>query len=50
MVSLFGWILVFHLLAAIAVIDPALVVPVIRRSARTVGQLRFDRHNRTNGP
>jgi uncharacterized membrane protein len=41
MVSLFGWILVFHILASIAVIGPALVVPVIRRSARTVGQLRF---------
>ncbi|WP_314587879.1 DUF2269 family protein [Paenibacillus terrigena] len=41
MVSLFGWILVLHILASIAVIGPALVVPVIRRSARTVGQLRF---------
>jgi uncharacterized membrane protein len=41
MVSLFGWILVLHILASIAVIGPALVVPDIRRSARTVGQLRF---------
>jgi uncharacterized membrane protein len=41
MVSLFGWILVLHILASIAVIGPALVVPVIRRSARTAGQLRF---------
>ncbi|MCF6410275.1 DUF2269 family protein [Pseudalkalibacillus salsuginis] len=41
MVSLFEWILVLHILASIAVIGPALVVPVIRRSARTVGQLRF---------
>ncbi|MCQ6560486.1 DUF2269 family protein [Paenibacillus mendelii] len=41
MVSLFGWILVLHILASIAVIGPALVAPVIRRSARTVGQLRF---------
>lgn len=41
MVSLFGWILVLHILASIAVIGPALVVPVIRRSAKTVGQLRF---------
>jgi uncharacterized membrane protein len=41
MVSLFGWILVLHILASIAVIGPALVVPVIRRSARNVGQLRF---------
>lgn len=38
---MFGWILVLHILASIAVIGPALVVPVIRRSARTVGQLRF---------
>ncbi|RCW42409.1 DUF2269 family protein [Paenibacillus prosopidis] len=41
MISLFGWLLVFHILASIAVIGPAFVVPVIRRSARTVGQLRF---------
>jgi uncharacterized membrane protein len=41
MISLFGWILVMHILASIAVIGPALMVPVIRRSARTVGQLRF---------
>ncbi|MFC5649559.1 DUF2269 family protein [Paenibacillus solisilvae] len=41
MVSLFGWILVLHILASIAVIGPALVVPVIRRSARTAGQLHF---------
>ena len=41
MVSLFGWILVLHILASIALIGPAVVVPVIRRSARTVGQLRF---------
>lgn len=39
--SLFGWVLVFHVLASIAIIGPAFVVPVIRRSARTVGQLRF---------
>ncbi|WP_036720147.1 DUF2269 family protein [Paenibacillus harenae] len=41
MVNLFGWILVLHILASIAVIGPAFVVPFIRRSARTVGQLRF---------
>jgi uncharacterized membrane protein len=35
MISLFGWILVMHILAAIAVIGPALVVPVIRRSDRS---------------
>jgi uncharacterized membrane protein len=28
-------------LAAIAIIGPAFVMPIIRRSARTVGQLRF---------
>ncbi|MFD0617823.1 DUF2269 family protein [Paenibacillus sp. GCM10027629] len=41
MISLFGWLLVLHILASIAVIGPAFVVPVIRRSARTVDQLRF---------
>jgi uncharacterized membrane protein len=41
MISLFGWILVLHILAAIAVIGPAFVVPVIRRSARTADQFRF---------
>ncbi|WP_370636509.1 DUF2269 family protein [Cohnella sp. CFH 77786] len=39
--SLYGWLLVFHVLASMAVIGPAFVVPVIRRSARTAGQLRF---------
>ncbi|WP_123042824.1 DUF2269 family protein [Cohnella candidum] len=39
--GLFGWLLVIHVLAAFAVIGPALVVPVIRRSARTAGQLRY---------
>lgn len=41
MISLFGWLLVFHILASIAVIGPAFVVPFIRRSTRTTGQLRF---------
>jgi uncharacterized membrane protein len=41
MISLFGWILILHILAAIAVIGPAFVVPVIRRSARTADQFRF---------
>lgn len=41
MISLFGWLLVFHILASIAVIGPAFVVPFIRRSARTAAQLRF---------
>ncbi|WP_394298016.1 DUF2269 family protein [Gordoniibacillus kamchatkensis] len=39
--GLFGLLLVLHILATIAVIGPAFVVPVIRRSARTFGQLRF---------
>ncbi|MGG1516371.1 DUF2269 family protein [Paenibacillus oryzisoli] len=39
--SLFGWLLVFHILSSVAVIGHAFVVPFIRRSARTVGQLRF---------
>ncbi|WP_152393031.1 DUF2269 family protein [Paenibacillus guangzhouensis] len=41
MINLFGWLLVLHILASIAVIGPSFVVPVIRRSARTAGQLRF---------
>ncbi len=41
MISLFGWLLVLHILAAITVIGPAFVVPVIRRSARTADQFRF---------
>lgn len=39
--SLFGLLLVLHILASVAVIGPAFVVPVIRRSAKTAGQLRF---------
>lgn len=38
---MFGWLLVLHIMASIAVIGPSFVVPVIRRSARTSGQLRF---------
>ncbi|MGO4108557.1 DUF2269 family protein [Paenibacillus sp. YAF4_2] len=41
MISLFGWLLVFHVLASIALIGPAVVVPFIRRTARTADQLRF---------
>ncbi|SFD74460.1 Predicted integral membrane protein [Paenibacillus catalpae] len=41
MIGLFGWLLVLHILASIAVIGPAIVVPFFRRSARTAGQLRF---------
>lgn len=39
--GLFGLLLILHILASIAVIGPAFLVPVIRRSARTAGQLRF---------
>ncbi len=38
---MYEWLLVLHILASIAVIGPSFVVPVIRRSARTAGQLRF---------
>lgn len=39
--DLFGLLLVLHILASIAIIGPAFVMPIIRRSARTVGQLHF---------
>ena len=39
--GLFGLLLVLHLSASIAIIGPAFVMPIIRRSARTAGQLRF---------
>jgi len=39
--ALFGLLLVLHILASIAIIGPAFVMPIIRRSARTVGQLHF---------
>ncbi len=38
---MFGLLLVLHILASISIIGPAFVMPIIRRSARTVGQLRF---------
>ncbi len=38
---MFGLLLVLHILSSIAIIGPAFVIPIIRRSARTVGQLRF---------
>ncbi|GMK44662.1 DUF2269 family protein [Paenibacillus glycanilyticus] len=38
---MFGLLLVVHIFASIAVIGPAFVMPIIRRSARTVGQLNF---------
>ncbi|TDF92996.1 DUF2269 family protein [Paenibacillus piri] len=39
--GLFGLLLVLHILASIAIIGFAFVMPIIRRSARTVGQLYF---------
>ncbi|MEC0239987.1 DUF2269 family protein [Paenibacillus dokdonensis] len=39
--GLYGLLLFLHILASIAIIGPAFVMPVIRRSARTVGQLNF---------
>jgi len=39
--SLVGLLLVLHILASIAFIGPAFVMPIIRRSAKTVGQLHF---------
>lgn len=39
--GLFGFLLVLHILSSIAFIGPAFVTPIIRRSARTVGQLHF---------
>lgn len=41
MMGLFGLLLVLHILSSIAFIGPAFVTPIIRRSARTVGQLHF---------
>lgn len=38
---MFGLLLVLHISASIAIIGPAFVMPIIRRSARTVGQLHF---------
>ncbi|MEK4250113.1 DUF2269 family protein [Paenibacillus sp. FSL W7-1287] len=38
---MFGILLVLHILASIAIIGPAFVMPIILRSARTVGQLHF---------
>lgn len=38
---MYGWLLVLHIFAAVAVIGSAFVVPIIRRSAKTTAQLRF---------
>lgn len=38
---MFGLLLVLHILAMIAVIGPAFLLPVMRRSATTADQLRF---------
>lgn len=39
--SLFSLLLVLHILAAIAIIGPSFLMPFLRRSARTIGQLQF---------
>ena len=41
MMGLFGLLLVLHILSSIAFIGPAFITHIIRRSARTVGQLHF---------
>lgn len=38
---MFGWLLVLHVLAAVAVIGSSFLLPIIRRSAKTIAQLRF---------
>ncbi|MEF7440891.1 DUF2269 family protein [Paenibacillus lautus] len=38
---LYELLLVLHILASIAIVGPAFVMPIIRRSARTVDQLHF---------
>ncbi|RIX46547.1 DUF2269 family protein [Paenibacillus nanensis] len=38
---MFGLLLVLHLLASISIIGPAVMMPMIRRSAKTMGQLHF---------
>ncbi|WP_248929831.1 DUF2269 family protein [Paenibacillus hamazuiensis] len=38
---MFGLLLILHILGAIAFIGPAFIMPVIRRSAKTAGQLQF---------
>ncbi|WP_435920844.1 DUF2269 family protein [Paenibacillus sp. DYY-L-2] len=39
--GLFSLLIVLHILASMAIIGPAFVMPIIRRSARNVGQLHF---------
>lgn len=41
LIRLYGWLLVLHIFAAVAVIGSAFMVPIIRRSAKTTDQLRF---------
>ncbi|MDG0811256.1 DUF2269 family protein [Cohnella rhizosphaerae] len=38
---MYAWLLVLHILAAVAVIGSAFLAPIVRRSARTAAQLRF---------
>jgi len=39
--GLFGFLLVLHIVASIAIMGPAFVMPFIRRSAKTADQLHF---------
>lgn len=45
--SLFSLLLVLHILGAIAIIGPSFLMPIIRRSSRTIGQLQFTLGNTT---
>lgn len=38
---MYGLLLVLHILAAVAVMGSAFLVPIVRRSAKTAAQLRF---------
>ncbi|WP_217594295.1 DUF2269 family protein [Cohnella sp. GbtcB17] len=38
---MYAWLLVLHILAAVAVIGSAFLAPIVRRSAQTAAQLRF---------
>lgn len=39
--GLYGFLLLLHILASIAIVGPTFVMPIMRRSARTVSQLNF---------
>lgn len=44
---MYAWLLVLHILAAVAVIGTAFFMPIVRRSASTAAQLRFVFHATT---